>query len=181
MPKLTIEEIHRRFASSTEFNEIFDAFEEAVNSNIDDLELYRLLFWNSSLSPDELCLFGEKLAKVFPHIEYDVYMWLAKVFEVTFAMYDNYELALVYFNKAAKTKPEVVDTYIAASDCYEPDLNIPPIDFLLEFVKRGLDYVKNPVQLYKRLADLYEKIGDIDECEYYRRLAEETGCGSPEE
>ncbi len=181
MPKLTIEEIHQRFASSNDFNEIFDAFEEAVESKIDDLELYRLLFWNTSLTPDELCLFGEKLAQVFPHVAYDVYMWLAKVFEVTYSMYDNYELALVYFNKAAKTKPEVVDTYLAASDCYEPDLNIPPIDYLIEFVKSGLNYVNDPVQLYKRLSELYEKIGDIEQCEYYRRLAEENGGGAHEE
>jgi hypothetical protein len=89
MSKLTIEEIHRRFSSSNDFNEIFDAFEAALNNKIEDIELYRLLFWNDSLTPEELCLFGEKLVQVFPAIAFEVYMWLAKVFEVIYSMYSN--------------------------------------------------------------------------------------------
>jgi len=63
MPRFTLEEIRAKFSNSTDFNEIFDAFEDAIAQNIQDVELYRLLFWNNSLGPDELCLFGEKLAK----------------------------------------------------------------------------------------------------------------------
>jgi hypothetical protein len=80
MAELSREEIKLRFATSTNFNEIFDAFETALAQKIDEVELYRILFWNDSLGPDEIMLFGEKLAKDFPHIVYDVYMWLANVF-----------------------------------------------------------------------------------------------------
>ncbi len=180
MPKLTIDEIRQRFSSATDFNEIFDAFESALNENVQDIELYRLLFWNDSLTTDELCLFGEKLSQVFPNLAYDVYMWLAKVFEVTYSMYDNYELTLQYFNKAASVKPDEVETYIAASDCYEPDLNIPPIDYLLDFLKHGLEYVKDKTLLYRRLSELYEKAGDDEQSLYYRKKAEEDEGLSPE-
>jgi hypothetical protein len=63
MPRFTPDEIRSKFANSTDFNELFDAFTDAINQRIQDVELYRLLFWNHSLGPDELCLFGEKLAK----------------------------------------------------------------------------------------------------------------------
>src|ERR1043166_2812990 len=127
MGKLTVEEIRKRFEISNEFNEIFDAFEEAIEQGLKDIELYRQLFWNHTLSPDELCLFGEKLAKEFPELAYDTYMWLASVFEVTYSMFDNYELTLAYYIKAAQANPTEPTPYLAAASCYEPDLNIPPI------------------------------------------------------
>lgn len=181
MPKLTKEEIREKFITSDDFNELFDAFEAALESKIDDLELYQLLFWNNSLSSDELCLFGEKLVQVFPHMAYDVYMWLAKIFEVTFSMHDNYELAFEYYKKAAHVKPEQVETYIAASKCFESDLNIPPADLLIEFLKDGLNYVNNQIPIYNCLSDLYEKIGDEEQSLYYRKLANQKQSPSPEE
>ncbi|HLF19501.1 MAG TPA: hypothetical protein VI704_01805 [Bacteroidota bacterium] len=175
MPRFTLEEIRAKFASSTDFNEIFDAFEDALAQNIQDVELYRLLFWNNSLAPDELCLFGEKLAKEFPSIAYDTYMWLASVFEVTYSSYDNFELAIKYYRKAAKAKPSEPDPYLDAADCFDPDLNIPPIDVLMEFLKDGVKHVGNKKALLLRLAHLYQIIGNETQSEYYRNLADELG------
>jgi len=176
MAKLTVNEIRKRFESSKEFNEIFDAFEQALEQRLDDIELYRQLFWNHALTPDELCLFGEKLAKEFPQLAYDTYMWLASVFEVTYSMYDNYELALQYYKKAASIQPTETDPYLDAADCYEPDLNIPPISALIDFLKQGTENVSNPKILHQRLAHLYEIAGNDEMSKYHRRKAEE---GSP--
>ncbi len=175
MARFTLEEIRTKFAKSADFNEIFDAFEDALEQRIEDVELYRLLFWNHVLTPDELCLFGEKLAKEFPSIAYDVYMWLASVFEVTYSSYDNYELCVKYYRKAAKARPNEPDPYLDACDCYEPDLNIPPIEALIDFVKEGLNHVNNRKSLYLRLAHLYQLIGEKDLSDYYRAKAEEPG------
>ncbi len=62
MRTYSVEEIRRCFSNSSDFNEIFDAFQSALSQNLKDVEPYRLLFWNHSLSPDEVRLFGEKLA-----------------------------------------------------------------------------------------------------------------------
>jgi tetratricopeptide (TPR) repeat protein len=175
MPRFTLEEIRARFANSTDFNEIFDAFEDALAQKLQDVELYRLLFWNNSLAPDELCLFGEKLAKEFPSIAYDTYMWLASVFEVTYSSYDNFELAIKYYRKAAQAKPSEPDPYLDAADCFDPDLNIPPVDVLIEFLKEGVKHVSNKKALLLRLAHLYQIIGDDAQSEYYRNLADELG------
>jgi tetratricopeptide (TPR) repeat protein len=175
MPRFTPDEIRFKFANSTDFNELFDAFEDALAQGLQDVELYRLLFWNHSLGPDELCLFGEKLAKEFPAIAYDVYMWLASVFEVTYSSYDNFELAIKYYRKAAQADPTQVDPYLDAADCYDPDLNIPPADLLIEFLKHGLRSVKNRKALLLRLSQMYQLLGDQEQSEYFRDLADSNG------
>jgi hypothetical protein len=174
MAHQTIEDIRRVFSASTDFNEIFDAFESAVMQKITDVELYRVLFWNPSLTPDEVRLFGEKLATEFSHIAYDIFIWLARMFEALHALNDNYELAFHYFQKAAKARPSEPDPYLDACDCYEPDLNIPPIHSLIEFVKNGTLQTDHPVVLYQRLAHLYDLAGEHGEAELCRRKAEES-------
>ncbi|HTY11062.1 MAG TPA: hypothetical protein VMF88_08315 [Bacteroidota bacterium] len=175
MPDLPREEIRLRFSSAKSFNEIFDAFESAINQHIDDIELYRQLFWNDSLRIDEIILFGEKLAKEFPHNAYDVYMWMANVFEAVFSSEDNFEHSLMYYQKAASVNPVAPDPYLDACDCYDPDLNIPPLETLVEFVKKGLDRVTDNKSLCSRLSKLYKLLGDEDLAEYYRLKADESG------
>ena len=175
----SVDNIRRVFSSSTDFNEIFDVFQAALRQHLNDVELYRLLFWNHSLTPDEIRLFGEKLASEFPEMAYDVYLWLASVFEVTYSSSDNYELALHYYQKAAAARPAEPDPYLDACDCYDPDLNIPPVTQLIEFVHRGIEHVGNPSSLYRRLSRLYLTAGDERKSEHYRRLSEGSAGEEP--
>jgi hypothetical protein len=179
MRTYSIEEIRRTFASSADFNEIFDAFQAAVHQDVRDVEPYRLLFWNHSLAPDEIRLFGERLASVFPDLAYDVFLWLASVFEATYAGNDNYELAVYYYQRAAQARPAEPDPYLDACDCYDPDLNIPPLPLLIEFVRTGTASVPNPASLYKRLAYLYHLAGDEIQSERCRRLADGGAADRP--
>jgi tetratricopeptide (TPR) repeat protein len=176
--KLSIEDIRKRFELSREFNEIFDAFEQALEQKIHDMELYRRLFWNNVLTPDELCMFGEKLVKEFPTLAYDVYMWLASVFGVTYAMYDNYELAFEYYTKASRARPSCPDPYLEASDCYEPDLNIPSLTSIIDFLKIGLQHTETPKPFYEKLAHFYEVSGNDEMSKYYRRQSDEASGAS---
>jgi hypothetical protein len=175
MRSYTLDEIRQCFSRSTDFNEIFDAFQAALARKLTDLDHYRLLFWNHALSADEVRLFGEKLAGEFPDMAYDVHLWLASVFEVTSSTEDNYELALHYYRKAAESNPQRPEPYLDACDCYDPDLNIPPVTALIEFVTRGLNHVQNPAPLYKRLSNLYGFAGDQNRSDEFRRKAEEGG------
>ena len=105
MRKLTLDEIRKCFETSHEFNEIFDAFQQALAQRMNDIELYRQLFWNHALTPAERCLFGEKLSKEFPDLAYGVFMWLANVFEVTnTTMYDNYDLRSSILQKSCRAQ-----------------------------------------------------------------------------
>jgi tetratricopeptide (TPR) repeat protein len=170
VPKRSVDEIRKCFELSNDFNEIFEAFEHALAQRIDNIELYRLLFWNHSLSTDELCLFGEKLAAEFSHISYDVYMWLASVFEVTSAGDDNFERTLDYYRKAASVRPSDPDPYLDAADCYDPDIKIPPLRQLIDFLKQGAAHVVVPKPLYQRLIYFYDLSGNDEMSAYYRRI-----------
>ena len=181
MRSYTQEEIRRCFSSSTDFNEIFDAFQSAIAQQIRDLEPYRLLFWNHSLTADEVRLFGEKLAQEFPELAYEVYLWLAGIFEVTYSSSDNFELALHYYQKAAAARPEEPDPYLDACDCYDPDLNIPPLTVLIDFLREGVRHVGSPATLYRRLAHLCELAGNTEQSDMYRRKADEAGGGGKED
>jgi hypothetical protein len=172
MRAYSVDEIRRCFSTSTDFNEIFDVFQGALAQKAVDLELYRLLFWNPSLTADEVRLFGEKLASCFPELAYDVFLWLASIFEVTYASSDNFELAVHYYQKAADTRPAEPDPYLNACDCYDPDLNIPPIHLLIDFLRRGAERVPDPPPLYRRLAQLYLLAGDERQSEFYRLRGE---------
>jgi hypothetical protein len=176
MRTYSVEEIRRCFGTSTDFNEIFDIFQAALAQKLKDVEPYRLLFWNHALTPDEVRLFGEKLAAEFPEMAYDVYLWLASIFEVTYSSSDNFELAVHYYRRAAQARPEEIDPYLDACDCYDPDLNIPPLTTLIEFVKSGVEKVRTPVNLYRRLAHLYDLAGDTEQCEWYRRKVDESSA-----
>jgi hypothetical protein len=178
MRSYSLDEIRKTFSSSTDFNEIFDVFQSALAQRVTDVELYRLLFWNQSLTADEIRLFGEKLAAEFHDLAFDVYLWLASVFEVTTATDDNYELAVHYYQKAAAIKPTEPDPYLDACDCYDPDLNIPPLGILLDFIRRGLEHVSDRAPLYKRMASLFEMVGDMEQSDHYRRKADEAGSSA---
>ena len=172
MQAYSLEEIRQCFSSSTDFNEIFDVFQSALAQRVTDLEPYRLLFWNPSLTPDEVRLFGEKIAGEFPAMAYEVFSWLAGTFEATYSSSDNHELAVHYYRKAAAVNPAEAEPYLKVCDCYEPDLNIPPAAGIIEFVKSGLPHVADPAPLYRRLADLFMQIGDQEQSQFYRLKAD---------
>jgi hypothetical protein len=172
------EEIRQCFSSSTDFDEIFDVFQSALAQRVTEFEPYRLLFWNPSLTPDEVRLFGEKLAGEFPQVAYEVFLWLAGMFEATYSSSDNYELAFHYYRKAAGVSPAEPEPYVRACDCHEPDLNIPPAAALIEFLKSGLPHAADPSPLFKRLGDLYTYVGDTEQALFYRLKTEKPPDGT---
>jgi tetratricopeptide (TPR) repeat protein len=176
----SIDEILRCFSRSDDFNEILDAFQSALSLKLKNAEHYRLLFWNRSLSAEEVCFFGEKLAGEFPETAYDVFLWIAEVFEVTYSSDDNYELALRYYMRAAAVRPGEPAPYVHACDCYDADLNVPPVEILMEFVRSGLSQVADPTPLYKRLIHLCELTGDSAQAETYRRKLDRKGSDGGE-
>ena len=180
MKKLTKQEIRERFETSRAFNVVFDAFEQAIEQRIDDIEMYRFLFWNKFLSSDELCLFGEKLSKEFPHLSFDAALWLATVFAVTYSTYDNFELAMMYYKKAAGIRPSDPTPYLDAADCYEPDIKIPPPETLVDFLKHGLNHVQDSKPFYRRLIDFYEEMDNDEMSVYYRRKLEDPPPETPD-
>ncbi|MCX8010101.1 MAG: hypothetical protein N3A61_03020 [Ignavibacteria bacterium] len=167
-------ELEYIFKNSKNPDELFDSFDKAVKSKIDDLDLYKILFWNSALSKNEVCMFIGKLAKEFPHISYDLYMWGAKVLEVSFENDDNFESVIKFYKKSAEANPLSAEPYVRALDCYNEDLKIPEPSTLIQFVKKGINKVKDPSILYYKLSEFYGKLGNLELKKHYLALGEKS-------
>ncbi|MDZ7764531.1 MAG: hypothetical protein U5K00_08905 [Melioribacteraceae bacterium] len=102
MNKKDIEQI---FRSSNDSNELFDAFQTALSLEIDDVELYKILLGNPTLSFDEIAMYTEKLANEFNKFGFDIYLWTAKLLETKSLNIDALETALHYYAKAAQINP----------------------------------------------------------------------------
>ncbi len=155
------------FKNSKNPDELFDAFDNALKENIDDLELYKILFWNSALNIDMLSMFIKKLAHTFPHIAYDVYMWGAKVIELSFDNLENYETILNFYKKASEIKPLETEPYIKAADSYNFELKIHPPALIINLLKKGISKVKDPALLYFKLSEVFGKLGNTELKNHY--------------
>lgn len=155
------------FKNSKNPDELFDAFDKALKEGIEDLEVYKLLFWNSVLDIDMLSMFIKKLANTFPKIAYDVYMWGAKVIELSFDNVENFEIILNFYKKAAELKPHENEPYIKAADSYNFELKIHPPSIVINFLKKGTTKVKDPSTLYFKLSEFFGKLGNIELKNHY--------------
>jgi tetratricopeptide (TPR) repeat protein len=155
------------FKNSKNSDELFDTFDKAVKEGIDNFEIYKILFWNPALSKNEVCMFVKKLAASFPKLSYDVYMWGAKVIELSYENDDNLETVITFYKKAAESNNKLTEPYIRALDCYNADLKIPQPSTLVNFVKRGVSKVNDPSILYYKLSELYGKMGNIELKNHY--------------
>lgn len=155
------------FKNSKNSDELFDAFDNALKENIDDIETYKLLFWNPALDINMLSMFVKKLANTFPNIAYDVYMWGAKVIELSFDNVENYETILNFYKKAADLKPLENEPYIKAIDAYNFELKIHPPAAVINFLKKGITKVKDPSTLYFKLSEFFGKLGNTELKNHY--------------
>jgi len=172
MSRYSEEQIRHLFSASASFNELTEALEEALAQNIGDLNFYMQLIHNHNLPPDERSLFGEKIAKERPEWRYDIFMALAKLFELTSYTSDNYERAMRYYRKAAGERPAETEPYMHAARCYNPIVTIPPFEELVRFVKEGVIHAHGKKELLYEIASLYEARGDQAQAHFYRDLAD---------
>lgn len=169
MDKIQIEYI---FKNSMNPDELFDTFDLALRNGIDNLEIYKPLFWNPSLSINEVCMYIKKLASTFPHISYDTYMWGARVIELSFDNVTNYDTILSFYKKASEVNPQAIEPYVKAVDAYNYDLKLVNPNSLINFIKKGINKVKDPSTLYFKLSEFFGKYGNAELKNHYLYEAE---------
>jgi hypothetical protein len=158
-----------KFRMERGFNELFELFRQALDQGIDSLDLYRELLWNNSLSSEELFFFAKRLGEVFPHLAFEIYMWLSKVFESRPADIDSLELAFLCLKKAAEFDPKSDGPYVNSCSLYNSDLNIPTLQSIMSFLKSGMEKVGDPTSIYERLSVFYKMIGNDEMFRFYKQ------------
>ncbi len=163
------EALKNDFRNGVGFNDLFEAFRKAIESRVDNVELYRELLWNKSLSVEELLFFAKKIGEVFPRIGYDTYMWLSNIFGSRVGEVDGLEMAFLCLKKASDFRPSSDEPYMNACDLYNPDLKVPTLQSIMAFLRVGEGKVDSPKNIFERLSTYYGMMGNDEMSKYYER------------
>lgn len=174
MDEEPVRKIENIFRNSTSSDELFDAFQEALNEKLVDPEIFEILIFNPALSSDEIKMFTEKLVKVFPGSTYTLCMWTARVFGNFSEDYERLEDALDYYAKASLQKPTEVEPYLSILNLYNYDLDLPTNDKIIFIVESGIPPVNLKSKIYYALSEHYKKIGNLELASKYLALAEKA-------
>jgi tetratricopeptide (TPR) repeat protein len=149
--------IENIFRSSASSDELFDAFREAINTRVTDIDLYKILLGNPSLSPDEIKMFAEKLAKEIPQQTSNTFMWTASVFEHQKDDYEKLEDAIKYYQKSFEYDTTNEIPLIRLLGLYNFDIETPTNKIILEFVDSRIAAVHFKSRVYFSVADIYKR------------------------
>jgi len=167
-----IEEI---FRNSESHDELFDAFQIAVNIKFRDPEVFKILIANPVLSPDEIKMFTEKLINVIPEQTYNILMWTGKIFESHPNHYDHLEDAFNYYNRAISHQPESFMPYLRLLNLYNYEIDYPMNRKIIGTIENLASKVDQKSKVYYALSAHYKKCGNKDlEAEYLAMAEKET-------
>jgi tetratricopeptide (TPR) repeat protein len=165
-------EIDKIFTASRSFDELFDAFDEAVNQKIADENLYKILLANSALSNDEIKLFAKKLSEEFPDLSYPILLWCGDIFANKSWSIENINAAIECFENASRVKPDENIPILKMIALYNHDISLPFNEKIIKNVKTGLPKIENKSAVYSAIADFYSKEGKERLKRKYQRMAE---------
>ena len=169
-----LNKIENIFRNSTSTDLLFDAFQEAIELKIKDLEIFKILLGNPALSSDEIKMYVEKLIKEFPGEANELSIWTARIFENKGDYLNSLEDALHYYKKAHDYKPDSSESLLQLLQLYNYELELPINKNIIEFVEYRISSVKLKSKIYYALADHYKKIGDKQSEIKYFALAERS-------
>ncbi|AFN74382.1 hypothetical protein MROS_1143 [Melioribacter roseus P3M-2] len=169
-----IKKLESTFRYSSSSDELFDAFTEAVRNGVDDLEVFKVLLGNPTLSLDEIKMYAEKLIRDFSHKKYDLSIWTAKVLENNSDEYDYLESAIEYYKKAIDANPASHEPLTDLLGLYNFDLDLPTNSRIIDIVKSNVKNVELKSKVYNSLANLYKRLKDFQNEARYTALAEKA-------
>jgi len=161
------------FRTSDSSGELFDALKLSINYKIEDVSHYKILLANPTLSKDELIMFTEKICEDFKYCEYELYLWVAQVFESRTCDYGYTEDSLYYYQKAFLSKPEEHTPLICAFNLFNYDFEIPANKNILSLINIGVETVTKKSSVYKKLSDHFKKVGSKELMVKYEKLAQQ--------
>lgn len=171
-------EIHKRiesvFRNSTSQDELFDTFGEAINNEIDDFDLYKILLANPFISIDEIKMYSEKLLRQIPLSSYHILMWTAKILESHAFAFSNLEDPIAYYERALNARPNEFDPHLSLLRLYSHDVETDFNKKILNLVETNVGRVNRKSKVYYALADLYKRRGDTRSESKYLFLAEKS-------
>lgn len=177
---MTSEQIENIFLSSSNPDELFDAFQLAVNMEIKDFDLYKIMLANPALSTDEIKMFSEKLSTLINNDKYNIYYWTANIFEHRKEFFESLDDSIAYYQKAFFENSKNALPLVHLLGLYNFDFETPINHTIKKFVEENLVLVDKKSRVYFSLADLYKRKGDYVNATRYLALAEKSLESEPE-
>lgn len=174
MRQFDYDKIENTFRYSNSSNELFDAFQTAMENGIKDADLFKVLIGNPVLSNDELKMYTEKLAATYPELGYDMFMWAARIFENKVTDYDCIVDSFEYYQKAAEYKPKDCEPFIKLINLYNTDMDLPVNRAIISAVDDCIPRLNKKSKVYYSMAELYKQLGEQDKAKEYMELAEKA-------
>ncbi|NLT52711.1 MAG: hypothetical protein GXX85_17545 [Ignavibacteria bacterium] len=166
--------LEKIFQYSRNPDELFDAFQLLIFKKVNDLELFKILLANPTISKDELLMFSEKLAKDFSDLAGDIYLWTSRVIENKTNQTECMDIALHYLKKSWLTNKFNNEPLLRACSLFnfEYDIDFPLNKNVIAFVEESVNYVKIKSKIYYSLAIIYKKAGLKEKSRECEMLAE---------
>jgi hypothetical protein len=164
--------VESAFRQSASSGELFDALKLAIKHRIEDVELYKILLGNPSLSKYELIMFTEKICKDFEDCSYEIYLWSARVFESRVGDSDFTEDSLYFYEKAFLSNPEEHSPLIGALNLFNYDYEIPANQSIMSLIDLAIPSVSKKSMVYRSLYEHFKKTGNKDLMARYLKLAQ---------
>jgi hypothetical protein len=166
-------ELENIFRTSGSNDVLFDSFRAAIDSKIKDAETYKILLRNSALSIDEISMYAEKICREFPEISYSICFCVGQIFS-SISAYSKYHYnAMKYFLRAAASNTALHDPYVAIIKMYNLELNIPPLEEILQCIEEGLTKVDLKSKICFQMAKLYKNMGMTEKEKAYQNMGEQ--------
>lgn len=166
-----IESIFRNSKSS---DELFDAFKDAIDVRVKDIDLYKILLGNPALSSEEIKMFSEKLVKEIPESRLDTFMWTANVFEHHKEDYEKLQDAVNYYQRAFQHDPTNAAPLIRLLNLYTHDLETPINKTIVDYVEQNVKSVNKKSGTFFSLAETFKQKGDLFTASKYLALGEKA-------
>ncbi len=170
---MNAKELENIFRNSDSSDELFDAFHFAMTGRIKDEELYKKLLWNRALSVDEVSMYAQKVCSEFPEFSYNIFFWTAQIFESISSYGEYYDHALKYLMKSSESDKIKHEPYLKACLMYNPEIDVPEFNNLIEFVKKGIECTEFKSKLCFALSDLFHMKGQIKLMQTYKSMGEQ--------
>ncbi|MBN1301915.1 MAG: hypothetical protein JW995_11930 [Melioribacteraceae bacterium] len=163
--------IENVFRNSSSSDELFDTLNFALEKQINNIDLYKILLANTALTSDEITLYVGKLTHEFPGNRYELYNWVGNLFQIQDFDSSKIDISFNYYQKAFFEKPSEYQPLLSALKLYNYDYDIPANKFILQLVNNGVESVDKKSAVYSELSRHFEKLGKTDISKKYQLLA----------
>jgi hypothetical protein len=170
----TLKRIENIFRGSSSSDELFDSFQEALKLPITEIQTYKILLGNPTLTSDEVKMYAEKLVKQFPQQSFETLLWAGRIFESQKEDQHRLEDSIRYYQRAFYENPHYESALVYMLNLYNYDIEVVTNAKIIDFVESAVVTVTKKSRVYFRLSEHFKQLGNLPLAARYLALGEKS-------